>query len=559
MRGRSPTIRRRSSGGSSGGSRSSSPSSSTSSEQYDDSEEEENEEEVMIPHPYVREHLILFSKCLVFAMVSTILILYIFHPQELSEALRQVYQQYLPSSFMIQWNKSGIIDSHNNHNRHVTHPHNPKDDAIVHVISIPESCRTNGNKCQDNIIPNLISTQLKEAFQSDGVIALRGIFTPDEIDRLKQSSHDYIQNNTNPTATSHRSGSAKQFFLSKYSIAFEEETFRYIALQSMLPQIVAELVWEYNDLPQRQSNQEDEDENVHVHFPSSKLPSSIRMIRDVFLVKDQDPFICGWHVDDVGFWPSTYDSPGINAWIAIDDMDHETGGGFALSVGSHRVPWRFDAYNLTGATYTLPEHGYLNAEDMFRQRNAGTCNIKNVAPEFHRMLEDRKRVYSVQAGDVIFHTRWLFHRTVPFQAEFIKSRGFLQNQHDRMLYRRYSVRYAPSDAILPEGFGTELSILHDDQNKGTLEDVSKRGDAWYPKCWPNVEREELENILNELPAKIAIAENRQKQVMKEMRPYLQEIGKQMSRSRLNSVIPKSSNSEDDSDRFHQRTVDEEEL
>lgn len=271
------------------------------------------------------------------------------------------------------------------------------------------------------------------------------------------------------------------------------------------------------------------------------------MIRDVLLVKDQDPFICGWHVDDVGFWPATYDSPGINAWIAIDDMDRETGGGFALSVGSHRVPWRFDAYHLTGATYTLPEHGYLDAEDMFRQRNAGTCNIKNVAPEFHRMLEERKRVYSVQAGDVIFHTRWLFHRTVPFHGDFLKRRGFLKNQQDRLLYRRYSVRYSPSDAIVPEGFGTELSKLYDDENKGTLEDISNRGDAWYPKCWPNVEQTELDNILNELPSKIAIAETRQKQVMKEMKPYLQEIGKQMSRSRLNGVIPKSPHPKDSSD------------
>jgi ectoine hydroxylase-related dioxygenase (phytanoyl-CoA dioxygenase family) len=477
------------------------------------------------------------------------------HPQELSDALRQGYQRFLLLShknfdYHLSWIHRYFLLPFPKHNHpdnvHLYNNHN--DDAIIHFISIPDSCRTNSNKCQDdNIISNLLSTQLKEAFQSDGVIALRGIFTQEEIQRLKQASHEYIQNNTN--SSTHRSGSAKQFFLSKYSIALQQEDFRYIALQSMLPRIVAELLWEYNDLPQRQNHKEEKEgannTTIH-HFTSSTLPSSIRMIRDVLLVKDQDPYICGWHVDDVGFWPATYDSPGINAWIAIDDMDRETGGGFALSVGSHRVPWRFDAYNLTGATYTLPEHGYLDAEDMFRQRNAGTCNIKNVAPEFHTMLEERKRIYSVQAGDVIFHTRWLFHRTVPFTAEFIKSRGFLQNQNDQILYRRYSVRYSPSDAILPEGFGTEPSKLYDDENKGTLEDIMNRGDAWYPKCWPNVEDKELDNILNELPAKIAVAEKRQKEVMKEMRPYLQTIGKHMSRNRLNSVIQKSLHPEDSS-------------
>ncbi len=139
------------------------------------------------------------------------------------------------------------------------------------------------------------------------------------------------------------------------------------------------------------------------------------MIRDVFLAKDDDEYICGWHVDDLGFWPATANSLGINAWIAIDDMPIEEGGTFAVSVGSHKASWRYDAYEMTGATPTFPPNGYTSAMDMIQNRvGYGTCNLKAAAPHIHAKLETNSRIYDLKAGDVIFHTRWLFHRTVPF-------------------------------------------------------------------------------------------------------------------------------------------------
>ena len=58
-------------------------------------------------------------------------------------------------------------------------------------------------------------------------------------------------------------------------------------------------------------------------------------------------------LDDYGFWPATADSKGINAWIAIDDMPANRGGGFALSVGSHVASWRHKAYGETLFKYLL--------------------------------------------------------------------------------------------------------------------------------------------------------------------------------------------------------------
>ena len=73
-------------------------------------------------------------------------------------------------------------------------------------------------------------------------------------------------------------------------------------------------------------------------------------------------------------------------------------------------------------------------------------------------------------GDVIFHTRWLFHRTVPF----VKNTTTTSNNNDNTkndgnndsnnnadnnnvgtnksrIYRRYSIRYGPGESIIPPG------------------------------------------------------------------------------------------------------------
>jgi hypothetical protein len=56
---------------------------------------------------------------------------------------------------------------------------------------------------------------------------------------------------------------------------------------------------------------------------------------------------CCFVLDDLAFWPATADSEGINAWVAIDDMPANRGGGFALSVGSHVASWRHKAHGMT--------------------------------------------------------------------------------------------------------------------------------------------------------------------------------------------------------------------
>lgn len=262
--------------------------------------------------------------------------------------------------------------------------------------------------------------------------------------------------------------------------------------------------------------------NWFVHFVISPRGS------DVFLAKDDDEYICGWHVDDWGFWPATPSSIGINAWIAIDDLPVNDGGGFALAVGSHVAPWRHDAYRATGATPTYPQEGFNSAADMFAKRSGGgTCNLKKVAPKINQLMEDRKRVYDVKRGDVIFHTRWLFHRTVPFHRDVVENAFRTSGRtHLPLLHRRFSIRYVPGTSRLPSGYGMEPSVLWNETNAGQLiNDVVANSGPWYPQCWPSPLCTELSELNDLVKNKLPICDERQRERKREMMPYLQAIGR----------------------------------
>jgi len=267
------------------------------------------------------------------------------------------------------------------------------------------------------------------------------------------------------------------------------------------------------------------DRNVEFEVDESV---NLRICRDIFLTKDDDPYACGWHVDDTGFWPSIASDPGVNAWVALDDMpwpwsrltipksfsnatrDNSAENAadkplapvatFALSIGSHRAPWRHDAYRVTGSAHTNPPEGFQSAADLIRRRSgSGTCNIQPGDPELYEKLEENKVVYDLKRGDVIFHDRWVFHRTVTVDEylrsmnENIPGEEYSKDDDESdascvgKIFRRYSIRYSPGTARVPPGYGVELSVLHNPDNANrTLNEVSETDGPWYPKVWPHV-------------------------------------------------------------------------
>lgn len=323
-----------------------------------------------------------------------------------------------------------------------------------------------------------------------------------------------------------------------------------------------------------QGEEKENDEGDDMHIDESV---NLRICRDIFLTKDNDTYACGWHVDDTGFWPSLASDSGVNAWVALDDMPAPPRSGnkgasrdkqnskpgvatFALSLGSHRAPWRHEAYKVTGSTHTVPLEGYQSAADLIQRRSgSGTCNIQNSSTHLYENLEKNKVIYDLKRGDVIFHHRWVFHRTVTV-SEYKMANGNSAQEQDagegepqpasqeqNQIFRRYSIRYAPGTATVPPGYGVELSALYDFDNANrTLDEIVERSGPWYPKVWPHVlktkplqqsssgeystndsdEEEEIEGITELVYDMIPQAEELQKKRKKEIQRLLSLRGAQ---------------------------------
>jgi ectoine hydroxylase-related dioxygenase (phytanoyl-CoA dioxygenase family) len=366
----------------------------------------------------------------------------------------------------------------------------------------------------------LLSDEMRRAYTRDGVVAFRGLLSEHDLYALDQATQALVreQHDKNtahkaqkPKVLSGRKPTGNQFHTVRQHAMFlhvENTTttspFVQVAMKSLVPEIAAKL------LLLLQSSTEETCANDE--------SQTVRILRDIVLAKDEEEYVCGWHVDDIGFWPALADAPGVNAWIALDDMPVELGGGFALAVGSHHSEWRQEAYELTGSTHFFPPHGFTSSHDILQNRPGnGTCNIQDTAPHLHRRMEETKRVYNVKRGDVIFHDRWLFHRTIPFDRKVVSERD--GKDETPLLYRRYSIRYGPGSSVIPPGYGTEPSVISDPTNGGrTADAVAENDAAWYPKVWPIVDERELESMKTLAAGRLPEATEKSEQRKRLIRP-----------------------------------------
>ena len=131
------------------------------------------------------------------------------------------------------------------------------------------------DKCQK--VP-ILSDEIRQAYERDGVVAIRGLLSPKLISDLKLASDVLIARERDRLKQKgHEFSSGKQFQTKKMGPLFDLGEgltgFRNVAFTSILPQIVAELL----DL--------DLVSNI----------TNVRILRDVFLAKDQGQYVCGWH------------------------------------------------------------------------------------------------------------------------------------------------------------------------------------------------------------------------------------------------------------------------
>jgi Phytanoyl-CoA dioxygenase (PhyH) len=217
---------------------------------------------------------------------------------------------------------------------------------------------------------------------------------------------------------------------------------------------------------------------------------------------------CDWHVDDHGFWPESYlseaskqsgkDQDGVNVWIALEDMPEKYLGSMALAAGSHREPWRFEAYHAIGQNRSV-DGGHtkeaivakLEEKRKSGEVALGACEIGKIRPDLKEKMDARSVILDIERGDIVFSTRTLFHRTVDPTEE--GKRHYESLGLD--ILNRYSIRYTPGNARLPRGWLAEWSAVADDHNPGkTLNEIvngnkNKPGEfLWYPQVWPSLEK-----------------------------------------------------------------------
>ena len=434
-------------------------------------------------------------------------------------------------------------------------------ECIAMTSALPEA-----NEACRKALARAITPAMRSAYKHEGVVAIRGLLTPTQIESLDESAEELLHQETERKGgvTKARSRKGNQFYTDKSGALFldldrddgydsngslpEQKScgveegegeclassapknengdgitdapskpasmaaFRHVALMSAVPLVAAELM----GLGQGKSKEE-----------------TLRVIRDIYLVKDEGEYVCGWHVDDHGFWPAQASSPGINAWISIDDVPPGPGGTFALAVGSHNADWKDDAHKAIGSVMTYPLDGFKDAQDMVKNRpGAGTCNLETAAPETYEKMENSKRIYDLRKGDVVFHERWLFHRTVPFNREVVHNHklrywgykgGYEKEPPPPLMKRRYSVRYGPGSSVVIKGWGTEPSVLWKGDNAGkAVDEVSKADGPWYPRCWPGIDRNEIESMNELVETRFPVTEERKKERMNEMKSFLRE-------------------------------------
>lgn len=345
------------------------------------------------------------------------------------------------------------------------------------------------------------TNEIRAMFDKEGYVIIRGLVDDAMMDRLDAAANVFLQEEgqTNPPTFS-----ALKFnpiYLSPPRNATANapsdlDAFREVALTSPIPSFIA---------------------RVLLDLPPDK---TLRVLKDVFLAKGREENYCGWHVDDSSFWPacahSTSELPGVNAWIAMDDIPPKFGGGLAVARKSHKADWRQEAYETIGSTQTFPHGGYKTLAEIFSNAKATTCSMAQAAPDLDSRIDRTRHVFDFQKGDVLIHTRWLFHRSVPLTKAGIKHFGKLEP-----VIKRYSIRYEVGDARLLGGFTMEPSVVLKPENAmKTLDEVSANGAAWYPKCWPNVDANEMSHLHEIVDEKLPAFEPLKQELFRELLPYL---------------------------------------
>jgi Phytanoyl-CoA dioxygenase (PhyH) len=294
---------------------------------------------------------------------------------------------------------------------------------VVKLSTIPNNLDI---KPVDNVfIVAQLTEEQKESYIRDGAVIVRSLLPMDQAMLLRSAAEKAVS----------KSYSVLDLFVSnRYSkVAFDvwrtDQFYASLVLHN-LPKIAAQIMT---------------DQNSEENEGSFK----IRLLRDAYFSYKSGGKGCGWHVDDMGFWPTKEDTSGLTMWIALDKMSVDDGGGLAV------------------ANMSLSQDWVSHCRSVIRSK--GTCDMESKSPDCHAKLEAIQMQWDMKPGDAILWDRWTFHRTVPSTISSIEV-GELVPQK----LARYSVRYVPSTA---RAFG---SVHQSVQQDAYLDS------PYYPQVWPTL-------------------------------------------------------------------------
>ena len=170
-----------------------------------------------------------------------------------------------------------------------------------------------------------ITHEIKVAYQHDGVVAIRGLVAPALLHDMQQAADQLVREQHLQNAQKRFKVRGKQFFTVNHGVVFRtpetlgnqttqahengetnnhdpmENPFLRLLIQSSLPQVAAALLHPTITVTAKDSSSSADDKN------------NLRLLRDIFLAKDDDPCTC------VYFYCCSSSSMHacINSWLAL--------------------------------------------------------------------------------------------------------------------------------------------------------------------------------------------------------------------------------------------------
>ncbi|CAJ1946730.1 unnamed protein product [Cylindrotheca closterium] len=305
-------------------------------------------------------------------------------------------------------------------------------------------------------------TELTE-YHRDGFVLKKGLLQGEELSKLMDSAEEIYA-----TANHQKDANLPNFFKKlTFDLWRRKDEFAQLAFEN-LPSVAAEFLGVGDAY--EMINNEDNNNNAH------EKEETIRILKDGFFgFQQKNNTGCGFHVDDKIFWPASYETTGVNFWIALSPMRIQEGGGIRV-VNQSKVEPIFE--ECRQAITNVGERGY-----------SPTCDMEEVSPECHEKMLEASVVFDMEPGDALIWDRWTFHRSEPFRPV---PEGERSEEHqcddpsagaDGDDYRlRYTIRYVPGKA---KAWGRH----HPSQVTGETFDS-----PYYPQVWPSVLKSEMKSI-----------------------------------------------------------------